>query len=137
MGVGRDTAAVALGSGVGALARYGAATALGGAGFPWGTLAVNVAGSFLIGLLAALTAPGGRLPAGPAARFFLMAGFCGGFTTFSTFALDAFLLLGAGAQGAAAAYVAATAGLALAGVAGGWRLGLLLGALAGRDRSSH
>lgn len=137
MGAGRDTAAVALGSGVGALARYGAAAALGGAGFPWGTLAVNVAGSVLIGLLAALTAPGGRLPAGPAARFFLMAGFCGGFTTFSTFALDATLLLRAGAAGLAAAYVLATAGLAIAGVAAGWRLGLRIGGLDREEPASH
>jgi CrcB protein len=51
--------------------------------FPWGTLIVNVSGSLLIGIIAALTGPDGRIFLGSTARLALMAGFCGGYTTFS------------------------------------------------------
>ncbi|WP_290735861.1 fluoride efflux transporter CrcB [Amaricoccus sp.] len=120
---------MALGSAIGSVGRWGVAgvvQAAAGSGFPWGTLAVNTVGSFLIGLLAAVTAPGGRLPAGPAARFFLMAGFCGGFTTFSAFALDTLLLVQHGAGRTALLYAVVSAPLWLAGVIAGWRLGLRL-----------
>lgn len=128
MGAARETAAVALGSAVGSLVRRGVADALPAAvtGFPWGTLAVNVAGSFLIGLLAAVTAPGGRLPVGPEARFFLLGGFCGGLTTFSTFGLDTLLLVQRGAGATAVLYATVSAPLWLAAVLAGWRLGLRL-----------
>ena len=56
--------------------------------FPWGTLVVNVSGSFVIGFFATLTGPEGRLPVGMAARQFVMIGVCGGFTTFSAFSLQ-------------------------------------------------
>jgi CrcB protein len=83
--------AVGLGSGLGAAARYlcslGAGAAL-GAEFPWGTLIVNVLGSFVIGFYATLTEPGGRLFPDPAMRHFVLTGFCGGFTTFSIFSLE-------------------------------------------------
>lgn len=61
-------------------------------GFPWATLIANVAGSALIGFYAALTAPGGRRPAGPRQRQFVMSGVCGGFTTFSIFSLESLRL---------------------------------------------
>ncbi|MBP7001156.1 fluoride efflux transporter CrcB [Amaricoccus sp.] len=118
--------AVALGSALGSLARWegaGALQAALGPPFPSGTLAVNVAGSFLIGLIAALTSPGGRFPASPAVRLFLMAGFCGGFTTFSTFALDTLQLAQRGAAPVALLYVALSVPLWLAAVLTGWRLG--------------
>jgi fluoride exporter len=89
-------AAVAAGSALGALARFLcslALTGLLGPAFPWGTLAVNGLGSFLIGLYATVSEPGGRLPAGPAWRHFVIAGFCGGFTTFSIFSLETLLLV--------------------------------------------
>jgi CrcB protein len=54
---------------------------------------VNVLGSFVIGLFAAMTAPDGRLLVGPAGRQFVMTGICGGFTTFSAMSLDTFILL--------------------------------------------
>jgi len=54
----------------------------------WGTLIVNVTGSLLIGVIAALTAPDGRIFLGSTARLALMAGFCGGYTTFSSFSLQ-------------------------------------------------
>ena len=59
----------------------------------WATGFVNVLGSFVIGLFAALTGPDGRLLVSPAARQFVMGGICGGFTTFSAMSLDTFILL--------------------------------------------
>lgn len=56
--------------------------------FPLGTLIVNVTGSFAIGFIAALTGPGGRWFLGVDTRLFLMAGICGGYTTFSAFSIQ-------------------------------------------------
>jgi fluoride exporter len=89
-------AAVALGSALGGSARWVASIGAHewlGAAFPWGTLFVNVTGSFLIGLYAALTGPDGRWLASPNQRQFFMAGFCGGYTTFSIFSLETLRLL--------------------------------------------
>ena len=101
--------AVGLGSGVGAASRYlcslGLVTAL-GSEFPWGTLIVNILGSFIIGFYATLTEPGGRLFSGPATRQFVLAGFCGGFTTFSIFSLETMLLAQRGSLFFAGANVA-------------------------------
>jgi CrcB protein len=60
--------------------------------FPFGTLTVNVTGSFVIGILAAMTAPEGRWILTPAARAFLMIGLCGGYTTFSSFSVQTLAL---------------------------------------------
>lgn len=82
---------VALGGALGSVARYGASGLVArwlGAGFPWGTLLVNVVGSFAIGLFATLTGEGGRWPLSQAARTFFMVGICGGFTTFSAFSFQ-------------------------------------------------
>lgn len=62
------------------------------AGFPWGTFVVNVAGSFVIGLLYALFERGNVMDSD--LRLFLTVGFCGGFTTFSTFVHENYLLIG-------------------------------------------
>lgn len=130
----RIYAAVMLGSSLGAVARYlcslGIVAVL-GTGFPWGTLAVNVLGSFLIGLYATLTGPDGRLLASPARRQFVLAGFCGGFTTFSIFSLETVFLLEAGAFALAAANVAASVILWLAAVWLGYRIGARLNRLKG------
>jgi fluoride exporter len=111
--------AVALGSALGGLARalcsYLLLAAL-GPGFPWGTLLVNVLGSALIGLYATLAAPDGRLFPSPAQSQFVMAGFCGGFTTFSVFSLETLLLVEAGRMAIAALYVACSILLWLFGV---------------------
>ena len=56
--------------------------------FPWGTIVVNVVGSFVIGFFATLTAPDGRLMVSANARQFVMVGICGGYTTFSSFSLQ-------------------------------------------------
>ena len=125
-------AAVGLGSALGALARYLcglAAMALLGPAFPWGTLAVNVAGSLLIGLYASLSEPDGRLQPGPVQRQFVMAGFCGGFTTFSIFSLETLLLAGRGAFGLAGTFVVASVVLWLAAAWTGYRIGAKLNRL--------
>lgn len=116
-------AAVAAGSALGGVARYLAAVALASQSreFPVATLAVNIAGAFLLGLI--VRALGDSQAVG--ARLFLAVGFCGGFTTFSTFSLDLIRLLQAGAAGRAAGYAVASVALSLGAV---W-LGLLAGRL--------
>ncbi len=109
---------VAIGGALGSVARYAcSAVALRwfGAGFPWGTLFVNVSGSFAIGLLAALMTADGRPLLGNDARAFAMIGVLGGFTTFSAFSLETLNLIRSGAIGAAGANVALSVGLCLAG----------------------
>jgi CrcB protein len=81
--------AIALGGGLGSVLRYGVnagAVKMFGLNFPWGTLIVNIAGSFLIGLMTAIFA--GYWQPSPEMRLFLVTGFLGGFTTFSAFSLD-------------------------------------------------
>ncbi|QFT64611.1 CrcB protein [Roseivivax halotolerans] len=109
---------VALGGALGATARYltglAAVRAL-GPGLPWGTLIVNIAGSFLMGILVVMLAQFGSNRFAP----FLMTGLLGGFTTFSAFSLDAVSLYERGAVGAAALYVSASVVLSLAAIAAG------------------
>jgi len=81
-------------------------TRLWGPAFPWGTLIINVTGSFLIGALAELFAL--RWDVSPATRAFLVVGICGGYTTFSTFSLDAYVLMEESLYAAAAGYVVAS-----------------------------
>ncbi len=90
---------VALGGALGSMGRYAVSglVATGfGETFPWGTLVVNVVGSFIIGFFATLTSPDGRLFVGGTTRQFVMTGFCGGFTTFSSFSLNTLNLLNDG-----------------------------------------
>jgi CrcB protein len=98
---------IAVGSALGGMARYwcsGVAARMVGETFPWGTLIVNVAGSFVIGFFATLTGPDGRFFVATTARQFVMIGLCGGYTTFSSFSLQTLNLatdgewLGAGAN---------------------------------------
>jgi len=109
--------AVAAGGALGSVARYlmgvGAARVLGLA-FPWGTLIINVLGSFLIGVLVELFALKWDLP--QEGRVFLTVGICGGFTTFSTFSLDAWVLMERGAWGLAAAYIFSSVVLSIGGL---------------------
>ncbi len=123
---------VALGSALGAVARYLCSIgflAWFGPGFPLGTLFVNVAGSFLIGLYVTLAEPGGRLQAGPGARQFVLTGFCGGFTTFSIFSLETVFLIESRAFHLAALNLCASIVLWLIAVWLGWRLGARLNGL--------
>ena len=88
---------VAAGSVLGGVARYLASLVIQfGPEFPWATLFVNVTGSFIIGFYSTLSGPDGRLFASARQRQFVMTGFCGGYTTFSTFSLETFKLLEAG-----------------------------------------
>lgn len=80
-----------LGSGLGGVARFGASGFVArqfGETFPWGTLLVNVTGSFIIWWFATLTGTEGRWLVSPSARQFVMIGICGGYTTFSSFSLQ-------------------------------------------------
>ncbi len=109
-----DGLAVAAGGAVGALARSGLAEALprGAAGWPWGTLLANVAGTLLLALLARRAVAGrARLALGP--------GLCGALTTFSTLQVELVALAREGAVATAAAYAAVSlvAGLAAASLA--------------------
>jgi CrcB protein len=89
---------VALGGALGSISRFwinGLVSERLGAVFPWGTLAINVGGSFIIGFIGAVASPEGRL-ASPTRQFttqFLMIGVCGGYTTFSSFSLQTLNLL--------------------------------------------
>lgn len=111
---------VALGGAVGAAARYLtvlAAMRLFGTGFPWGTLAVNVLGSFFMGVLVIVLANLSATRVAP----FVVTGVLGGFTTFSAFSLDALTLWERGETGTALAYVAGSVTLSLGAiVAGAW-----------------
>jgi fluoride exporter len=87
---------VAIGGALGSVARFwlsGLVAERCAHTFPWNTLVVNVTGSFMIGLLAALTDTEGRWFASPGVRQFLMIGLCGGYTTFSSFSLQTLNLL--------------------------------------------
>jgi CrcB protein len=89
---------VAFGGALGSVSRFwlnGLISEKIGATFPWGTLAVNVTGSFVIGILGALALPEGRMdtPSRLFATQFLMIGVCGGYTTFSSFSLQTLNLL--------------------------------------------
>ncbi|HTP60632.1 MAG TPA: fluoride efflux transporter CrcB [Burkholderiales bacterium] len=115
--------AVAAGGALGSVGRYLAgvgATRMFGLAFPWGTLIINIAGSFLIGTFVELFALKVDLP--QEARVFLTVGVCGGFTTFSTFSLDAWVLMERGEWWQAAAYVAGSVILSIAALVGGLHL---------------
>ncbi|MFD3542172.1 CrcB family protein [Streptomyces sp. NPDC058662] len=113
----RVLAAVAAGGAVGASARYGVSllwpTAPGG--FPWATFWINTCGCALIGVLMVLIGAGGR-SAHPLVRPFAGVGVLGGFTTFSTYAVDFSRLLDEGEAGTALAYAALTVAAALGAV---------------------
>ena len=89
---------VAIGGALGSVSRYwvnGLISDKFGAAFPWGTLTINVTGSFVIGIIAAVASPEGRLDSQSRifATQFLMIGICGGYTTFSSFSLQTLNLL--------------------------------------------
>ncbi len=87
---------IGLGGALGSMARHwsnGIVATLAGVGFPWGTLVINILGSFVIGFAATSMSADGRFPAGDTARQFLMVGVCGGYTTFSAFSLQTLALM--------------------------------------------
>ena len=116
---------VFLGAGIGGALRHGVNLGCArycGVAFPWGTLTVNVAGSFIMGALAAWLALRAGEGWSQPLRLFLATGILGGFTTFSAFSLDAVLIWERGEAGHAAAYVAASVVLSIAGLVAGLAL---------------
>lgn len=108
---------IALGSGLGGVARLGCASIaprVFGDAFPWGILLVNIAGSFVIGFFFALTGPEGRFQVSTTVRQFVMTGLCGGYTTFSAFSLDTLDLMQDGRMLAAGANVVLSVALCIA-----------------------
>jgi fluoride exporter len=90
---------IAVGSALGGVARYWCSVVAArwlGETFPWGTIFVNILGSFIIGFFATLTGPDGRIFVGTTARQFVMIGICGGYTTFSSFSIQTLYLMNDG-----------------------------------------
>ncbi|WP_174801411.1 fluoride efflux transporter CrcB [Martelella limonii] len=118
---------VAIGGGLGASCRYlvgvFAVRAI-GHGFPWGTFIVNVVGSLLIGLLVEAVAR--LLNQSADMRMFLVTGFLGGFTTFSSFSLDAMNMIERGDYAPAAIYVGSSVILGLLAVFAGLAIGRMV-----------
>jgi CrcB protein len=110
---------IAVGSAIGGVGRYwlsGAVANAFGESFPWGTLIVNVSGSFAIGFIATISDPEGRLFLSSTARQFLMTGICGGYTTFSSFSIQTLSLLRDGQWAAAGANIVGSVFLCLLAV---------------------
>jgi len=126
--------AVAVGGALGTMGRYflsGLVANTFGGTFPWGTLIINVTGSFVIGFFAALTGPDGRYMVGSTYRQFVMVGLCGGYTTFSSFSLQTLNLVNDGEWLSAGWNVVGSVVLCLLVVWIGWVLGLALNQLKG------
>lgn len=116
---------IIIGGALGTAARYwmtAAVASVTGPAFPWGTLLINIIGSFVIGLFDSLTDAGSSLSSMPEVKTLVMVGICGGFTTFSSFNLQTLELMRAREFVRAGAYVLASVLLCLVAV---W-LGTLL-----------
>jgi CrcB protein len=109
------------GGAIGTLARYliSVLTTTAPHQLPWSTIAINIAGSFLIGFFGTLTLAGGRFPVSENVRLLVMVGVCGGFTTFSSFSLQTFDLLRNGCLVRAGINILASVALCLCAVAAG------------------
>ena len=121
------TLIVACGGALGAALRHltnSATLRLLGPNYPWGTLTVNILGSFIMGLIVELVAR--RLGASTEMRLFLATGVLGGYTTFSAFSLDTILMWERGAMASALGYVVLSVVLSLAALVGGLALGRAL-----------
>jgi CrcB protein len=117
---------IALGSALGGVTRYllgGFIQRLSGGTFPMGTLLINITGSFLLGLIYRYSADSAAIA--PEVRAMLTIGFCGGYTTFSSFSYESIRLIEDGQAGRAFAYVALSVLLCLGGTA--------MGIVAGRE----
>ena len=111
--------AVALGGALGTVGRYfisGVVANAFGETFPWGTLIINITGSFVIGFFATLAAPDGRLMVSGTTRQFVMVGLCGGYTTFSSFSLQTLNLMRGGEWAPAAGNVIGSVVFCMIGV---------------------
>ena len=112
---------VMLGGALGTLMRYALSLLIApiSRDLPWGTILINVTGSFLIGLFGTLTLAHGRYPVSENLRLFVMIGMCGGYTTFSSFSLQTLDLMRGGAMVRAGVNVAVSVVLCVAAVAAG------------------
>jgi CrcB protein len=120
---------VAVGGALGSVARFWCSNLVAravGETFPWGTLGVNVSGSFIIGLMAAVSSVDSRFLISPEARIFVMVGICGGYTTFSSFSLQTLNLLREHEWLAATGNVAGSVVLCMLAVWLGYAAGVLL-----------
>jgi fluoride exporter len=115
---------VMIGSALGGVLRYAISklTMPISGGVPFGTIIINILGSFVIGYFGTLTLHNGRYPVSENMRIFVMVGLCGGFTTFSSFSLQTFDLARSGSWGKALANIVLSVVLCLAAVAAGHRL---------------
>ena len=113
---------VAIGGALGSVARYWVALWMlpMSRDLPWGTIVINIIGSFAISFFGTLTVEHGRFPISDVGRTFFMVGICGGFTTFSSFSLQTLELLKAGAVGRAFLNIAISVALCLASVTAGY-----------------
>jgi CrcB protein len=121
---------VAVGGAIGSMARLWLGvkvTLLTGLAFPWGTILVNIIGSLVIGFVATLTGPSGRVVVPINAQAFVMVGLCGGFTTFSAFSLQTLELARDGRLMHAGANIMLSVVLCLTAVALGHWLAALFG----------
>ena len=120
--------ALAAGGALGSMARFWMTafmTGLTGPRYPWGTLLINVLGSFVIGLVAGFALTPDRVGLHPTVRIFLMTGICGGFTTFSAFSLQALELWQAGEVWPSLTYMVASVVMCIIATWAGWELGRL------------
>lgn len=115
---------VMLGGALGTLARYALSVLAQPVSrdLPWGTILINILGSFIIGFFGTLTFAQGRYPLSEGMRLFVMIGICGGFTTFSSFSLQTLELLRSGAMLRAGLNIALSVLMCLAAVAIGHAL---------------
>lgn len=125
---------IALGGALGSVARYWIAlwAAPLSRSLPWGTIGINVLGSFAIAFFDTLTAESGRHPLPDTAKLFFMVGICGGFTTFSSFSLQTLDLLRGGAPGRALANILFSVALCLGSVTLGYLAAAHLNTVAAR-----
>ena len=115
----QDSLWIAIGGALGTLGRYWIAEAFSGwfgSGFPWGTVFINVTGSFVIGFFGTLTGPDGRVFVSTVTRQFVMIGLCGGYTTFSSFSLQTLSMAQKGEWSIAGLHVIGSVVLCLLGV---------------------
>jgi fluoride exporter len=127
---------VAIGGALGSVARFwvnGLISEKFGATFPWGTLTINVMGSFVIGIIGALAIPEGRMdsPSRQFATQFLMIGICGGYTTFSSFSLQTLRLMQDRQWLYAGGNVILSVALCMIAVWLGWLLGAMFNSMKG------
>ena len=124
---------VMLGGAFGTLARYliGLMALPISQDLPWGTIIINIAGSFIMGFFGTMTVAHGRFPAPETARLFVMVGICGGFTTFSSFSLQTLDLAREGRWDHAIANIGASVTLCLIAVTAGYGAAMWINASRG------